>query len=280
MRALRQVYMTLAEDARQEAMSPAAEWLLDNFHVIAAAARDIYHDLPPGFFRRLPHVASDEFAGLPRIYALARELIGSSAGRLDAQRLQRFISAFQSVTPLTIGELWALPSALKLALLDHLQPLIGYRDPAQRRPEPLLGGDVAHIQVDVPEADSRSIRWGELPCRRYRERHDQEDKRGDRRLHRAHSTPESCGTNNQQGWRCRGAGSLQPAQPRLPRRPPSANILASCGNRPDSGALRRASSLTAASATTSAYSMATTGRGHARHEACGTMPNGSTAARA
>src|SRR3954468_9666593 len=121
MRALRRVYTMLAEDARQEAVSPAAEWLLDNFHIIAAAARDIHHDLPPGFFRRLPHVAGDEFAGLPRIYALARELIGSSAGRLDAQRLQRFISAFQSVTTLTIGELWAWPSALKLALLDHLR---------------------------------------------------------------------------------------------------------------------------------------------------------------
>ena len=102
-------------------MSPAAEWLLDNFHIISAAARDIHHDLPASFFRRLPRIAADEFAGLPRIYALARELIGSSAGRLDAQRLQRFISAFQSVTPLTMGELWAWPSALKLALLDHLR---------------------------------------------------------------------------------------------------------------------------------------------------------------
>jgi cellobiose phosphorylase len=121
MRALREVYAQLAEDGRYEAMSPAAEWLVDNFHIISAAARDIHHDLPPAFFRRLPHVATDEFAGFPRIYALALELIGSSAGRLDAQRLQRFISAFQSVTPLTIGELWAWPSALKLALLDHLR---------------------------------------------------------------------------------------------------------------------------------------------------------------
>ncbi len=102
-------------------MSPAAEWLLDNFHVVSAAARDIHHDLPPSFFRGCRSVAADEFAGLPRIYALALELIGSSAGRLDAQRLQRFITAFQSVTPLTIGELWAWPSALKLALIDHLR---------------------------------------------------------------------------------------------------------------------------------------------------------------
>ena len=52
---------------------------------------------------------------------MALELIGHSAGRLDAQRLHRFITAFQSVTPLTMGELWAWPSALKLALLDHLR---------------------------------------------------------------------------------------------------------------------------------------------------------------
>jgi len=122
-RALRGLYTALADDARLEATSPAAEWLLDNFHIISAAARDIHHDLPPSFFRRLPFVAADEFAGLPRIYALALELIGSSAGRLEAHRLQRFISAFQSVTPLTMGELWAWPSALKLALLGHLSPV-------------------------------------------------------------------------------------------------------------------------------------------------------------
>ncbi|MGE0592661.1 MAG: glucoamylase family protein [Vicinamibacterales bacterium] len=121
MRTLRRIYVALAEDATQEAMSPAAEWLLDNFHIVSAAARDIHHDLPASFFRRLPRVAADEFAGVPRIYALALELIGSSAGRLDAQRLQRFITAFQSISPLTIGELWAWPSALKLALLDHLR---------------------------------------------------------------------------------------------------------------------------------------------------------------
>jgi cyclic beta-1,2-glucan synthetase len=121
MRELRAVYSALAEDARREPMPPAAEWLLDNFHIVTAAARDILHDLPPSYFKRLPRVASDEFAGFPRIYALALELIGTSAGRLDARRLQRFISAVQSITPLTMGELWAWPSVLKLALIDHLR---------------------------------------------------------------------------------------------------------------------------------------------------------------
>ena len=121
MRALRAVYTTLVDEAAREPVSPAAEWLLDNFHLVSAAARDIQHDLPPSFFKRLPLIVSDEFAGHPRIYALAFELIGSSAGRLDAQRLHRFITAFQSVTPLTMGELWAWPSMLKLALLDYLR---------------------------------------------------------------------------------------------------------------------------------------------------------------
>jgi cyclic beta-1,2-glucan synthetase len=120
-RVLRDTYRALAEDARRESVSPAAEWLLDNFHMISAVVRDIHHDLPPSFFRRLPLVATDEFAGLPRVYALALELVRCSAGSLDAQRLHRFVTAFQSVTPLTIGELWAWPSALKLALVEHLR---------------------------------------------------------------------------------------------------------------------------------------------------------------
>ena len=121
-RALRQAYTSLADDAmRGEPSSPAAEWLLDNFHIVIAALRDINHDLPATFFRRLPRVAADEFATLPRIYAMALELIRCSAGRLDPQRLNRFVTAFQSITPLTMGELWAWPSALKLALIEHLR---------------------------------------------------------------------------------------------------------------------------------------------------------------
>ncbi len=121
-RSLRNTYRALADDSsRGEPATPATEWLLDNFHIVAAAARDIVRDLPPSFFRRLPTIAADEFEGSPRIYALALELIRSSAGHLDAQRLSRFITAFQSVSPLTIGELWAWPSALKLALVEHLR---------------------------------------------------------------------------------------------------------------------------------------------------------------
>jgi cyclic beta-1,2-glucan synthetase len=115
-------YKLVAQDARSgEPATPAGEWLLDNFYVVSAAARDVRHDLPAGFFKRLPKVTADEFAGHPRIYALAVEVIRLSGLRLDARRLQRFISAFQSIAPLTMGELWALPSTLKLALVEHVR---------------------------------------------------------------------------------------------------------------------------------------------------------------
>ncbi len=122
MRVLTRVYSALAEDARSgEPPSPAAEWLLDNFFVVSAAARDVRRDLPAAFFKRLPNVAADEFVGQPRIYAIATEVIRLSGLRLDAQRLQRFIAAFQSIAPLTMGELWAWPSALKLALVERVR---------------------------------------------------------------------------------------------------------------------------------------------------------------
>src|SRR5687767_12632505 len=83
MKVLREVYSALAADARTgEPPSPAAEWLLDNFFVVSAAARDVRHDLPAPFFKRLPRIASDEFAGQPRVYVLATELIRWSAARL------------------------------------------------------------------------------------------------------------------------------------------------------------------------------------------------------
>ena len=156
MQAMRHVYVDLSDDVRRgERSSPAAEWLLDNFHTISSAARDIRHDLPPAFYRRLPTMAADEFAGLPRVYAMAVELIGHSAGRLDPQRLHRFVTAFQSVTPLTIGELWAWPSALKLALLDYLRARADVL--AESRQHRLVADRIAN----APEASAIRRRWPE-----------------------------------------------------------------------------------------------------------------------
>ncbi len=123
-RVLREAYRTLANDVhRGEFVTAAAEWLLDNFHLVASEIRDVRQNLPRGYYRELPKLASRELAGNARVYALAVELIRHSDSRLDRAQLVRFLDAFQTVAPLTLGELWAWPSMLKLALVENLRRL-------------------------------------------------------------------------------------------------------------------------------------------------------------
>ncbi len=123
-RVLRLAYRTLAGDVRRgESGSPAAEWLLDNFHLVEGELREIRRYLPTRFYLELPKLAARGRAGTARVYAMAVELLRYSDARLDAQRLDRFMNAYQTVAPLTIGELWAWPSMLKLALIEHLRRL-------------------------------------------------------------------------------------------------------------------------------------------------------------
>jgi len=118
---LNAAYRAAAEDVhRGEAVPPAAEWLLDNFHLISNEIVSVQNDLPRGYYRRLPRPPRSVGRGRPRVELLARALIEYSDARLDAERLRGFLLAFQSAAPLTIGELWALPSIVKAALVSHL----------------------------------------------------------------------------------------------------------------------------------------------------------------
>ena len=121
MRLLTRAYEILTDDARAGVfISAAGEWLLDNFHVIAGEARQASHHLPKAYARQLPVVAEGSEAQA-RITALATDLVLHSDSRLDADQLRRFLNSFQTVTPLTIGELWAWPSSLTLALIGSLR---------------------------------------------------------------------------------------------------------------------------------------------------------------
>lgn len=123
-RALRRAYQTLAEDARAGTfVVPAAEWLLDNFHLLVSEIAQIRRSLPRRYARSLPTLASREHAGHARIYVIALELIRHSDSRLDQVQLTRFLESYQRVAPLTIGELWAWPSMLRLALIENLRRL-------------------------------------------------------------------------------------------------------------------------------------------------------------
>jgi cyclic beta-1,2-glucan synthetase len=121
---LRDAYRTLADDVRMgQFVASAADWLLDNFHLISSEISDIRRNLPRTYSRTLPVLAAREHAGQARIYVIAVELIRHSDSRLDRHQVVRFLNSYQQVAPLTIGELWAWPSMLKLALIENLRRL-------------------------------------------------------------------------------------------------------------------------------------------------------------
>ena len=102
-------------------LTPAAEWLVDNFHLIEQQIRLARRHLPHGFSRQLPQLLQGNLAGFPRVYEIAFELISHIDGRIDAAHLTSFITGYQEVVPLKLGELWAIPIMLRLALIENLR---------------------------------------------------------------------------------------------------------------------------------------------------------------
>jgi cyclic beta-1,2-glucan synthetase len=102
-------------------ITPASEWLLDNFHLIDDQIRTAKRHLPRHYSKALPRLTSGPSAGLPRVYDIALEAVAHGDGRLDAESLGRFVEAYQSVSTLKIGELWAIPIMLRLALIENLR---------------------------------------------------------------------------------------------------------------------------------------------------------------
>ena len=102
---------------------PAAEWLLDNYHLIEQHIREIRDDLPPGYYRQLPKLAEGPFAGYPRVFGLAWAFVAHTDSHFDPAILQRFVVAYQRVQPLTIGELWAVAITIRFVLIENLRRL-------------------------------------------------------------------------------------------------------------------------------------------------------------
>src|SRR6185295_6779501 len=151
-RKLLAAYHTLAESIKDEhVISPAAEWLVDNFHIVEEQVREIREDLPKSYYYELPKLADGDFKNYPRIYALSVALVAHTDSYLDSETLRRFINAYQKVSPLSIGELWAVPITLRLALVENLRRLAtrivssrGEREEADRLADKLL--ELAQLQ--------------------------------------------------------------------------------------------------------------------------------------
>ncbi len=112
-------------------IAPAGEWLLDNFYLIEEQIRTAKRHLPKGYSRELPRLLNGPSAGLPRVYDIALETISHGDGRVDPESLSSFVAAYQTVTALKLGELWAIPIMLRLALIENLRR-VGARIAADR----------------------------------------------------------------------------------------------------------------------------------------------------
>jgi cyclic beta-1,2-glucan synthetase len=112
--------VTVAVQANRR-ITPAGEWLLDNFYLIEEQIRTARRHLPPGYSRELPSLLGGPSAGFPRVYDIALETISHGDGRVDPENLSSFVAAYQTVTVLKLGELWAIPIMLRLALIENLR---------------------------------------------------------------------------------------------------------------------------------------------------------------
>jgi cyclic beta-1,2-glucan synthetase len=119
---LLEAYRTIGSAAdERHAVTPAAEWLLDNYHLVEEQIREIRDDLPPGYYRQLPKLADGPFAGYPRVFGIAWAFVAHTDSRFDPDMLCRFVRAYQRVQPLTIGELWAVAITLRIVLVENLR---------------------------------------------------------------------------------------------------------------------------------------------------------------
>jgi cyclic beta-1,2-glucan synthetase len=123
-RVLARAHRRITESARRgEPLTPDAEWLLDNYYIVEEVLREVEHDLPRGYYRELPKLTAGPMARFPRVAALAVAVVAHTDSSLDEAHLVLFVEAYQAVAPLTIGELWAVPIMLRLALLENLRRL-------------------------------------------------------------------------------------------------------------------------------------------------------------
>ena len=141
----------------ERAITPAAEWLIDNFYIVEEQIKDIRDHLPIGFYKELPKLVSGEFKDYPRVYAIAWEFVAHTDSLFDPELLKSILKNYQSIRPLTMGELWAISITLRIVLVENLRRLSAR----------IVGSQIARAQADHL-ADELLGLWG-IPKRTNKE---------------------------------------------------------------------------------------------------------------
>ena len=166
--ALHDAYLSISEAAATgQAITPAAEWLLDNYHLVERQFLEVRSDLPPGYYRQLPKLADGPFATYPRVFGIVWAFVAHTDSLFDAEMLRRFVLAYQDVDVLTIGELWAISITLRIVLVENLRRLADLivksragREDANRLAGRLLearGGYIEPVQAVLADWDNSPV---------------------------------------------------------------------------------------------------------------------------
>ena len=139
------VYADLNEEIQQKHSIPeSAEWLLDNFYIIEEQVKGLRRDLKKKDIGLLPVLNRGPLKGYSRIFALAIELVGHTNGKVDEKNLAEYLKAYQSHHILLDREIWALPSVIRLALIENIRH---------------LSEDIKRTQVQWHRADDVFDQW-------------------------------------------------------------------------------------------------------------------------
>ncbi len=150
------VYGLLTDAAASNlTIAPASEWLLDNFYKIEEQIRMARLHLPMNYSKNLPHLLNGPLAGYPRVYSLATELLLHTDGRMDPERLKSVVEEYQTVSVLNLGELWAIPIMLRLALIENLRRISLRISKASY--DRSLAADWVDKIIEVAETDPKSM---------------------------------------------------------------------------------------------------------------------------
>ena len=145
---LREAHRYIGQQERTgQHVSPAGEWLLDNFHIVAAQLKEINDGLPRRYFDDLPVLSGVHLAGLPRIYSVAWAFVAHTDSAFEESLLVAFLDAYQQTRELTLGEMWALPTTLRVVLIENLRRL------AERVAASKAARELANVWCDRLAAD-------------------------------------------------------------------------------------------------------------------------------
>ena len=167
--ALLSAYRVIAaaiQDKRQ--ITPAAEWLIDNFHLAEDQIREIKINLPPKYYRQLPKLAEGPFKGYPRIFEVAWAFVAHTDSRFEAEMLRRFVLAYERVQPLTIGELWALAITIRVVLVENLRRLADLIIDSQisRDAADVLADRLLRTKIGGSELATEQLQFARTPLKR------------------------------------------------------------------------------------------------------------------